>query len=111
MDIGPDLTMINKKFDKITLLDAIINPSVGIVFGYEPWLITMKDGDSHFGFLVSDGKEAIMLKDITGKRWTLDASLITSRKKQENSLMPEPDDLGIGSQQLADIVEYLLSIK
>ncbi len=111
MDIGPDLTLINKKFDKATLLDAIINPSAGIVFGYEPWLITMKDGDSHFGFLVADGKEAIVLKDITGKKWTLDVNLVSSRKKQDNSLMPEPGELGLGSQQLADIAAYLLTLK
>jgi len=110
-DIGPDLSLIRKKFDKITLLDAIINPSAGIVFGYEPWLINMKNGDSHFGFLVADGADAIVLKDITGKRWTLDNTLITSRKKQEKSLMPEPGDSGIGGQQLSDIAEYLLNIK
>ena len=110
-DIGPDLTLINKKFDKTTLLDAIINPSAGIVFGYEPWLITLKNGDSHFGFLVADGKEVVVLKDITGKKWTLDASLIVTRKKQANSLMPEPGELGLEGQQLADIAEYLLTLK
>jgi putative membrane-bound dehydrogenase-like protein len=110
LDIGPDLTLIRKKFDKTSLLDAIINPSAGIVFGYEPWLITMKDGDSHFGFVVADGQQAVVVKDITGKKWTLDNTLITSRKKQTNSLMPEPGELGLGSQQLADIATYLLTL-
>jgi putative heme-binding domain-containing protein len=110
-DIGPDLSLISKKFDKITLLDAIINPSAGIVFGYEPWLITMKNGDSHFGFLVADGADAVVLKDITGKRWTLDNTLITSRKKQEKSLMPEPSELGLAPQVLADIAEYLIRLR
>lgn len=32
-DIGPDLTLINKKFDKAGLLDAIINPSASMFFG------------------------------------------------------------------------------
>ncbi len=110
MDIGPDLTLIRNKFDKTTLLDAIINPSGGVVFGYEPWLITMKDGDSHFGFVVAESKEVIVLKDITGKKWTLDSNLITSRKKQENSLMPEPAELGLAPQALADIAEYLITL-
>lgn len=110
MDIGPDLSLIRKKFDKITLLDAVINPSAGIVFGYEPWLITMKDGDAHFGFLVADGTEAVVLKDITGKRWTLDTQLISSRKKQDKSLMPEPAELGLTTQDLADITDYLIKL-
>src|SRR6185295_10560068 len=29
-EIGPELTEIGKKFDKVSLLDAIINPSVAI---------------------------------------------------------------------------------
>ena len=41
--IAPDLTGIANKFDKTALLDAIINPSASIVFGYEPWLVTTKD--------------------------------------------------------------------
>jgi len=110
-DIGPELTLIRKKFDKVSLLDAIVNPSGGIVFGYEPWLIVMKDGDSHFGFLIADGKEAVVLKDITGKLWTLDSKQIASRKRQDKSLMPEPGELGLNSQSLTDVAEYLLSIK
>jgi putative membrane-bound dehydrogenase-like protein len=110
MDIGPDLTSIRNKFDKTTLLDAIINPSGGIVFGYDPLLVAMKDGDSHFGFVISESKDAVVLKDITGKKWTLDNKLITSRIKQANSLMPEPGELGLGSQQLADVAEYLLNL-
>jgi len=110
MDIGPELSLIRKKFDKPALLDAIINPSAGIVFGYEPWLIAMKDGDAHFGFLVADGKDAVVLKDISGKRWTLDTKLIISRKRQDKSLMPEPGELGLNGQSLADIADYLLSL-
>ncbi len=111
LDIGPDLTRISKKFDKPALLDAIINPGAGIVFGYEAWLITMKNGDSHFGFLVADGADAVVLKDITGKKWALAGNQIATRKKQEKSLMPSPDNLELGSQQLADIAVYLLSLK
>ena len=40
LNIGPELTLIKKKFDQLGLLDAIINPSGGIVFGYEAWSIT-----------------------------------------------------------------------
>ena len=41
-DIGPDLTLINKKFDKPGLLDAIVNPSASMVFGYEAYTVTTK---------------------------------------------------------------------
>jgi putative heme-binding domain-containing protein len=64
-EVGPDLTRIGQKFDKPGLLDAIINPSAGLAFGYEPWLITTKKGTSYYGFLVSDA-QAVVIKDVAG---------------------------------------------
>jgi hypothetical protein len=57
--IGPDLTTIGKKFNNPELLDAIINPSAAIVFGYEPWLVNTKDGQSIYGFLLSENKKPL----------------------------------------------------
>ena len=110
-DIGPDLTFIQKKFDREGLLDAIINPNGGIVFGYEPWIITTTEGDSFFGFLVADGEKTIVIKDMTGKKQVIATSKVSSRKKQVNSLMPEPSSLGLTEQNLADVAEYLISLK
>ncbi|HCO86282.1 MAG TPA: dehydrogenase, partial [Arenibacter sp.] len=66
-DIGPDLSSIGEKFDKTTLLDAIIHPNASIVFGYEPLMIKTKSGQAFFGFLLSEG-ETTVLKDMTGKQ-------------------------------------------
>ncbi|TDB67351.1 PVC-type heme-binding CxxCH protein [Arundinibacter roseus] len=106
-DIGPDLTMIHKKFDKISLLDAIINPSASMVFGYEAYTFTTKKGESIFGFLLSDGP-TIVVKDAGGQRHTLKADQVVKREKLPNSLMPDPTALGLDEQKLADISSYLL---
>ncbi len=107
-DIGPDLTMIHQKFDKMTLLDAIINPSASIVFGYEAYTITTKKGETYFGFLLSDGP-TVVIKDAAGQRHALKADQIKSREKMPNSLMPSPTSLGLDEQGLADLTGYLLS--
>ncbi|MGO8055673.1 c-type cytochrome, partial [Rhizobium leguminosarum] len=78
--IGPDLTFINKKFGKPELLDAIINPDAAIVFGYEAWLINKKDGESVYGFLISENKKNIVLKDITGQKHTIRVDQVTVKK-------------------------------
>ena len=109
-EIGPDLTLINKKFDRESLLDAIINPSAAIVFGYEPWLINTKDGETFFGFLLSDGK-TVILKDATGKRHSILKENIKSREKMAKSLMPEPSAMGLTSEDLANVAEYLLTMR
>ena len=110
-EIGPDLTSIKNKFDRNTLLEAIINPDAGIVFGYEPWTISLTDGQSFFGFLVADGERTVTIKDLTGNKHVIETSRIRSRKKQEKSLMPAPDGLGLKEQDLVDLSEYLLTVK
>jgi putative membrane-bound dehydrogenase-like protein len=110
-NIGPELTTIGKKFDKIALLDAIINPKASIVFGYEPWLVNTTDGESVFGFLVADNKQSLVVKDVSGKKHVIAQTKISSKKKQENSLMPEPSTLGLSERDIADIAAFLLSGK
>ena len=108
-EIGPDLSGINKKYDKSSLLDAIINPSASLVFGYEPWIIQTKDKNSYYGFLVSDGA-TVVLKDAAGQTTAIKASNIASRKQLKNSLMPEPSAMGLKEKDLADLTGYLLKM-
>lgn len=109
-NIGPELTQIGAKFDKTGLLDAIINPSAAIVFGYEPWLVNTKNGESLYGFLLSENKQLIVLKDVSGKKHIIPVNKISSRKKQEQSLMPDPANNGLSEQNLADVSEFLLRL-
>ena len=109
--IGPELTSIGKKFDKTGLLDAIIHPSAAILLGYEPWLINTKDGSSFFGFLVSENKQAVVIKDVAGQQHTIATDKISSKQKQNKSVMPDPAVAGISEQELADVAGYLLGGK
>ncbi|MEO5998132.1 MAG: PVC-type heme-binding CxxCH protein [Chitinophagaceae bacterium] len=107
-DLGPELTTIGKKYDRVSLLDAIINPSASIVFGYEPWLIRTKDGQSVYGFLIGDG-QTVVIKDIGKQEHVIKAANILSRKKMDASLMPDPTNLGLDEKKLADVAEFLLT--
>jgi putative heme-binding domain-containing protein len=109
-EVGPDLTLIGKKFDKPGLLDAIINPSAGLAFGYEPWLITTKKGTSYYGFLVSDA-QAVVIKDVAGTQHVIRREEIATRKQMNASIMPDPSALGLKEQDLADLAAYLMSGK
>lgn len=109
--IGPELTGIGKKFGKPALLDAIINPSAAIVFGYEPWLVNTTDGESVYGFLLSENKQTIVVKDISGQKHIIPVNKIKSKQKQAQSLMPDPINNGLTEQNLADIAAFLLAQK
>lgn len=108
-NIGPDLTGIGKKFDNAALLDAIVNPSAGIVFGYESWLVNTSDGATLFGFLLSENQRSIVIKDIGGQKHVVDKKKITSRKKQDKSLMPDPVSNNLTEKEITDVVGFLRS--
>jgi putative heme-binding domain-containing protein len=81
-----------------------------LVFGFEGWTITTKKGESHFGFLLGDGK-TVVLKDLAGKQTVVKAEDIKTRQKMPNSLMPDPVSMGLKEQDLADLVDYLLGFQ
>ena len=110
-DVGPELTQIRRKFDRKALLDAVINPDAGIVFGYEGWLICTREGESVFGFIIADGTETVVVKDLAGNKRVIKVSSIASREKQQKSVMPDPASLGLTEQHLADLTAYLMSLK
>ncbi|GAB4015673.1 PVC-type heme-binding CxxCH protein [Spirosoma koreense] len=107
-DIGPDLTKIHQKFDKSGLLEAILYPSAGIAFGYEPYMITTTKGQMYYGFLVSDSDQSVTVKGIKGIKHTIPVGEVSSRRQYKNSLMPDPTQLGLSQQQLADLTAFLL---
>ena len=108
-NIGPELTLIKKKFDQLGLLDAIINPSGGIVFGYEAWSVTTHDGESAFGFIVADG-QTLVIRDLLGQQHAFPANKVAKRQKQPGSLMPDPVALELSEQDLADVSRFLLEL-
>ena len=109
-DIGPKLGSIGKKFDKTGLVDAILNPSAGIAFGYEPRLVKTKDDQVVYGFLLSEG-ETTILKDAAGTQHVIKTADIVSQQQMQTSIMPDPIALGLDEQGLADIATYLLTLE
>ncbi len=110
-DIGPDLTNIHKKFDKLSLLDAIINPSASMVFGFESWTIKTKKDKYYMGFLLGDDGKNIILKDASGEKQVVKVADILKKEKMSKSLMPDPTALGLKEQELSDLSTYLMSFK
>lgn len=106
-DVGPNLTEIREKYDRAKLLDAIVNPSAEIAFGFESVLLLLEDGTVLSGIVLGDGDEVI-LKEGTGAQRAVPAAKIRARKKLETSLMPDNAAVGLSPQELADIAEFLL---
>jgi len=110
-DVGPKLTEIGSKLPKEGLFDAIINPSAGISFGYESWQIEMKDGSSLIGIISSRTPAEIELKFPGGVSQKIFTSNIKTTRILPESMMPEGLHETMTKQELADIIQYMATLK
>lgn len=105
-DVGPDLSDIDRKFDRDGLIDAIVNPSAAIALGFGAELFVMKRGEPAIGFLQSDGA-TVSIRDGYGRVATIPAADVAARVPLKTSLMPDPLALGLTEQHVADITAFL----
>jgi len=108
--IGPELTQIKTKFDRAGLLDSIVNPSSGILLGYESITVTLKDGTVIAGMLELD-KDPLVIRNALGQKEKVAVKDISKKIVSDKSLMPEASAIGLNEQDLSDILSYLDSIK
>ena len=107
VDFGPDLSDIGNKLPKVALYTSILDPSAGILMGYEGWTITTAFGEETIGYIIGEMKTHLTLKVPGGIITKLAKDEIESKKKFEQSLMPTNLQLVVTQQELVDLVEYL----
>ena len=106
-DVGPDLTDIDRKFDRNGLIEAIVAPGAAIAFGFGAELFVTTKNEPAIGFLQSEGA-TISIRDGYGRVQTISGDL-AARIPLKSSLMPDPLALALTDQDVADIVAFLQS--
>ncbi|MBX3238634.1 MAG: c-type cytochrome [Chitinophagaceae bacterium] len=109
VDFGPKLTEIGSKLPMEGLLEAIVNPSGGISFGYESWELKLKNGSVLMGIIASRTNDEILLKYPGGNGETIKLSDIETMEMSRDSFMPALQD-AMTAQQMADLLAYLSSL-
>ena len=110
IDFGPALTEIGRKLSKDALYASIISPSNGISFGYESWLIELKDGSKMIGYIISRTEEEIELRMSGGITQVISPEDIQKMEMQEQSLMTPGLHQAMQEEELVSLVEYLASL-
>ncbi len=107
LEVGPELTSIHRKYDQLGMLEALVNPDAAVAFGYEPWLVSTKDGGIVYGLMLSDGP-VVTLMDMYGRRYMMERDFVERKKRLSFSPMPSPQDFALSEQEVADLSAYLL---
>ncbi len=109
-NIGPNLSGAGAMGTE-ALLRNIITPNAAMEPGYRIYRVTMKNGEVHEGFLVSEDKNAVVLRMPGVEDRRIERSGIDQEKFLRRSLMPEGLLDGLQPQDVSDLFSYLKTLK
>lgn len=110
-EVGPNLSEIGSKLARQALYESIVFPSAGISHNYEAWTLVMSNGTTVTGIIISedDGKVTVRGNDALIR--TFEKKEIEERIKNKISLMPADVAKLLTPEEMADVVEYLGTLK
>jgi putative heme-binding domain-containing protein len=109
--VGPDLSTIGAKLGKQALFDAIAMPSAAIAFGYESWLIETTKGEVVTGVILEETPAGVTVRVDATQEVRLKPADIATRTRSNVSLMPEGLINAMSPQEVADLLEYLSTLR
>ncbi|WP_442505474.1 PVC-type heme-binding CxxCH protein [Novipirellula sp. SH528] len=109
--VGPDLSSIGMKYGPTEILYHIQYPSGAINYNFVAHTFLLEDGRVLSGLVIDRQDGQITMGIATGQHVTFAADEVESERAQNVSLMPEGLVADFSSQQLADLVEYLLTLR
>ena len=110
-DVGPALNTIGAKYDRVQLLETILQPSKAISPDYVSYNVETRDGRMLGGLLVKKTDDAVMLKDAQGRIIKIPADNVQSIVAQSISIMPELVLRDVSAQDAADLLAYLTKLR
>ncbi len=108
--LGPDLSNIGRIRQERELLEATLFPSATFVRGYEPYVATLRSGETHGGILRHEAPEEIVLA--TGPDTEVRIARADLAELQPGAVSPMPPgmDALLGPGEIADLVAFLKSL-
>ncbi len=107
-NVGPDLTTYERR-DVQRLALQIVNPSLEIREGFEPYAILTTDGRVLVGLLRDQDEQVVVLRTAEGSEVTVPRDQIEELVRQPKSIMPEGLLDSLTDEQIRDLFSYLKS--
>ena len=92
-------------------MESVLKPSAKFAQGYETYQFVLVDGRVFNGFVVSERSDATIIKESDGARREIKKADVEERLIKTVSAMPEGLVANLTTEQLADLVAYLQSLK
>jgi putative heme-binding domain-containing protein len=108
---GPDLSHVAANYGRAELTEAVLFPSKKVADGFRLTTLALASGEVLSGVVVEETGERLSLVDSRGTRHALRKSDIEERTQGDSSPMPEGLQAGLTTQEFADLVAYLETLK
>jgi putative heme-binding domain-containing protein len=109
-ELGLPLTSVQNKGREFMLLN-ILDPNLQVLPEYVNYVALTTEGRSVTGMIVSETASSITLRRAEGQSDTVLRTNLEELQSTGLSIMPEGLETKLSKQDLADVIEYLMSIK
>lgn len=103
---GPDLRSITDR-TKEGLFSSILNPNQSVDPSYGSYTVTLKNGTSLFGRVLSENTSHLTLRQLDGSDQQFARKSIKALKSTGRSLMPNGLEAAMTQQDIADLILFL----
>lgn len=105
-DFGPNLSSLRSR-NAFSILTEIINPNNSIADKYDLWKLTFKNGNVIEGIIATENANTITIKEMGGKKTTIQRVDIAKLEKSNKSAMPNGLEDVISTKQMSDLIAYI----
>ena len=110
MEVGPDLLTVKNK-GRAALLTGILDPNKEVAAQYMTFLVQTRAGESYLGVITEDTATQLTLKMPGGVSKTILRADVIGSSSEGRSLMPEGLEGGLTTQDLADLLTFIETLK
>jgi len=108
--LGPDLVTV-KNTGAEKLLVNILDPNREVAPQYIAFTVELKDDESLVGLIANETTTHVTLRMASGIEKTLPRTTIRGMKSSGQSLMPEGLEQNLTVQGMADLIEFVMTLK
>jgi putative heme-binding domain-containing protein len=104
---GPDLSDIANRYNNKELIESIAKPNASVAQGFATEQFTLRDGSQRLGFVVEEGSDKVVIRNVAGIERELATDQIKKRQPLDRSLMPTGLTNTMSVHEFASLLAYL----
>jgi putative heme-binding domain-containing protein len=105
--LGPDLSSLGTSLPIDNIIKSIVDPTESIKEGFELQKVTKNDGGIIMGYLINDGANEVVIRDMGGNENGIPKAQIKDIERVPGSLMPAGLTAGLEKHEFINLVGYL----